>query len=175
MKKLVLLFVLSFILVSPTSVMAGHDHSDSKSSGACPMSSGKASTCAKCGGEDETYSCPIASAVAKKAHMMLCNKEDLGLSAEQVETIKAIKLDTKKAAVKMDADMQIFMMDINARLSDENMDAEATKKMMDEQMSNMTASSKASVDAYAKLKAVLTPEQNAKCKEMCKQMCAKKK
>ena len=102
---------------------------------------------------------------------MLCNKEDLGLTAAQIETIKSIKMDTKKAAIKMDADMQIFMMDINAKLNDDNMDPEATKKMIDEQMVSMTASAKASVDAYAKLKSVLTPEQAAKCKEMC----AKKK
>src|SRR3989338_5299836 len=73
---------------------ASADHGQGCGSAGCPM--------ANKGGEEQ-YQCPITAKFFKKAHFMLDNKEELGLSEDQVKSIKALKLEVKKAYIQQSA------------------------------------------------------------------------
>lgn len=134
----------------------------------CPMGKGDCQgqkQCAVAGGHgEEEYPCPIINKIMKKAHFLLENWEEIGLSPEQVDTIKALKLQAKKSMIRGGADMEIMMLDMKSKLSEDVLDVEGLNAMIDEGMAQMTQSAKAGVDTYAKLKAVLTPEQVEKAK-----------
>ncbi len=137
----------------------------------CPMGKGDCQgqkQCAVSGGhgQDESSPCPIIDKIMKKAHFLLENWEEIGLSQEQVNTIKDLKLQDKKSMIRGGADMEIMMLDMKSKLSEEVLDVEGMNAMIDEGMAQMTQSAKASVDVYAKLKAVLTPEQVEKAKAL---------
>lgn len=133
----------------------------------CPAG-GDHKACGQSGCEDQSYPCPIVDKAMKKACFYLENQDELGLSEEQVKSVKDIKMWFKKQMIRGQADMQIMMLDMNAKLSEETVDVEGTGVMIDEWMAGMAKEAKASLEAYAKLKAVLTPDQHAKAKEIWK-------
>ena len=123
--------------------------------------------CAMRGDQDEdAYPCPIVDKIMKKAHFFLENKDEIGLSEEQVDTIRGLKLQVKKSLIRSEADMQIMMLDMKAKLGDDTLDVEGIDTMIDQGMGQMAQTAKANVDVYAKLKAVLTPEQVEKAKAL---------
>src|SRR3989338_2877836 len=137
----------------------------------CPMGGGSCQGHKQCAvgggrGEEESYPCPIIDKIMKKAHFLLDNKDEIGLSDEQVDTVKGLKLQAKKSMIRGEADMQIMMLDMKSKLREDIFDAEGINAMIDDGMAQMTQSAKASVDVYAKLKAVLTPEQVEKAKAL---------
>lgn len=161
-----LLLIAGLLIASPL-VYAEHGGSG------CPMS-GK-SDCGtkkceksemKCSGKGSASECPIISKFMKKAHFFLENKSEIGLSDAQVKTIKGLKSQVEKSAIRMSADMQIHMMDLDEKLSEEKVDVEGISAMVEQGMSGMGAAVRANIQAYADLKAVLTPEQMAKAKEI---------
>lgn len=169
MKKLFLVSMLAIGIAFSGSAFAGSECSG----GQCPMKSGACDKggpdCKKGGSDcDKGGGCPILGKIMKKAHFFLENKSEIGLSEEQVSKIKAIKLATKKSEVKMGADMQLFMMDLDAKLGEEKVDVAGISSMIDEGMAAMATSSKTSIQWYADLKAVLTADQMAKAKEIWK-------
>lgn len=139
----------------------------------CPMGKGDCQGQKQCAvgggqGQEESYPCPIIDKIMKKAHFLLDNKDEIGFSEEQADTIKDLKLQAKKSMIRGGADMEILMLDMKSKLSDDVLDVEGINAMIDEGMARMNQSAKASVDIYAKLKSVLTPEQAEKAKEIWK-------
>ncbi len=122
--------------------------------------------CGKEGCDDEKYQCPIITKIMKKSHFLLSNKEELALTDEQVGTIKAVKNDAKKASIRQEADMEIGMIDMMGKLSDDTLDVEGLNTMIDKGMAGMAEQAKTTVQLYAKLKDVLTDEQIAKAKTL---------
>ena len=110
--------------------------------------------------------CPIAGKLMKQAHLYLENKKELGLTDDQVKTIKDIKLQSEKDSARQGADMKIFMLDLKSKLHEDKVDVEGTDAIIDKNFSAFATAAKSNVDAYAKLKAVLTPEQNTKLKDI---------
>ena len=100
-----------------------------------------------------------------KAHWMLENKTTLGLTDEQVNTIKALKMEMKKKQIRESAEMQIAMMDMKTKLKENPVDVEGLNKMIDQGMAAMTQSAKENVQAYSKLKAMISDDQWKKLKE----------
>ncbi len=98
--------------------------------------------------------------------MFLNYETELGLSEEQVNTIKSLNRDMKKKQIREKADMQVAMIDMEVKLKEETVDVEGISAMIDQGMGAMAQSAKQTVEAYAKLKAVLTPEQWVKLKEL---------
>ena len=129
----------------------------------CPMGS-------ECGGGygkgDQEYKCPIVAKLMKKAEFYLDNQQEIGLSEEQATQIKAIKLDVQKAYARQGAEMQIFELDLQAKMSEPKVDVEGLNAMIDSAMQGMSKGAKESVANYAKLKAVLTEDQAKKAKEV---------
>ncbi len=163
MKKHLLVLLLAAGLIVPGTVLAEHSQ--------CPMkgdSCGKADSCDKGASDCDKSGCPIIGKIMKKAHFFLANKEALGLSEQQVERIKAIKLQTQKSVIKQQADMSLFMLDLDAKLDQPKVDVEGIGAMMEQGMAAMGQSGRASVQAYADLKSILTDDQMAKAKEIWK-------
>jgi hypothetical protein len=151
MKKLLSIVVLALGVISASTGWAecsiGHDRG-------CPKAAGSG--------------CPIMNKLMKKAHFLLSNQAEIGLSEAQVAEIKNIKLWAKKSMINKEAQMQVFMIDMETKLSEETLDMEGINAMIDKGTADMAQGAKETVDAYAKLKAVLTPEQMAKAKAIWK-------
>ena len=144
-----------------------------------PLKGAECSHCSKCGhsGHGSSYGkgdrdsesgCPIIGAFMKKAHFFLENAEEIGLSEEQVATIKDLKKQVKKLEIQQLAGMQISMMDMEEKLHANPVDIEGLNAMIDKGMVEMAAGAKETVAAYAKLKGVLTPDQMSKAKAIWK-------
>lgn len=162
MKKLFAFFVIACFLLSLLGVSsADADHGEQGSSrcSSCPFKS------RAYGYDDEKYACPITGKLMGKAHFYLENQKELGLTEEQVNSIKALKLETKKIYLRQMADHQIFELDMNHKLSETKVDVAGIQAMIDQHTASMTSSAKETVAAYAKLKSVLSGEQIAKAKE----------
>lgn len=108
----------------------------------------------------------IGNMVCKKAMMMCKNKDELGLSDEQVERIKSLKIATKKNLIKTQAEIDIVKIDIRAEMWKDTVDAEAIKKLIDKEYELKKEKAKSSIDAYVNLKEILTEEQRKKLKTL---------
>lgn len=160
-------FLLSlFLMLSVLSLPVYADHggsekSDCCASGHCPMKKDE-----KDG--SKSYGCPLMDKFMKKAHFLLENQEALGLSEEQVSTIKQMKMDRKKAFIRQKAEFEIFQMDLEQKLSQPKVDVEGINAMIDQSMAAMNTNAKEAVSAYAKLKGVVSDSQWSKAKELKK-------
>lgn len=112
------------------------------------------------------HGCPIAGKVAKKSHMILENSQALGLTDEQVKTVKDLATKTEKDNIQSEAAMKTFQLDLKSKLQEDKVDVEGTNALIDKNTAAMAQAMKANVEAYAKLKAVLTPEQHQKLKAL---------
>jgi hypothetical protein len=101
-----------------------------------------------------------------KAHFILGNQEELGLSEDQVKTIKSLKLETKKSLLRQNVEIEVLALDIKAKLWEHPIDREGINKLIDQKYELKKAKAKSLIDAFAKLKATLTEEQMKKGKEI---------
>ena len=155
MKKIFLLLsvlVLPLTLALPAYANCSGDH--------CPMKKGGH------GHGGEKYECPIVAKFMKKAHFFLEHQQELGLKDEQVKAIKDLKTEVEKNYIRQSAEMKIFQLDMEAKMSEPKVDVEGINGMIDKGMASMAESAKASVASYAKLKGVLSDEQMSKAKEL---------
>lgn len=166
MKKLVV-GALAFFLILGGVVLTAHAEHEGKCSRdggqkECPlMSKGD------CGGKGESE-CPIVKKLMKKAGFYLENAEAIGLSDDQVNQIKAIKLDAKKEMILGGAQMQVAMLEMESKLKSDTVDVEAFGQMIDKNLAEMGAGAKKMVQFYAALKQILTVDQKKKAKEIWK-------
>ena len=156
----VLLWMVSMVYL-PTAALAEHEGHGGKQ---CPMSE-KDCDHQDCKGGDDTK-CPIVGKLMKKAGFFLENQKEIGLSEDQVTQIKAIKMEAKRGYIRAGADMEIFELDLKEKLSDPVLDTDSVNAMIDQASAGMASGAKASIASYVKLKAVLSPEQMAKAKEI---------
>ena len=66
-----------------------------------------------------------------KAHMILKNQDELGLSDRQAEKIKALKIETKKDLIRKNAEIDIIALDIKVAMYEEQIDTGAIDKLID--------------------------------------------
>jgi Spy/CpxP family protein refolding chaperone len=110
--------------------------------------------------------CPIANKFMMKAHFLLENKGDIGLTDDQVKTIKDLQLQMEKDSIRQGADMKTFMLDLDSKLAEDKVNVEGTSALIDKSSAAAIASAKSNLDAYAKLKGLLTPDQVTKMKAL---------
>ena len=103
--------------------------------------------------------CPITNAFFEDAHEMLEHKASIGLSADQIKTIKGLKLEMKKQVIRGEGDMQVMMLDVKAQLNGDKFDQKAVNDLIDQGSATMNKNAKQAVDLYAKLKSVLSADQ----------------
>lgn len=162
-----LVLLLSTFAVAPA--WAEHEHGgDDKQ---CTLKDGKCphgSDCNSCDKKKEECGCPIIAKIAKKSAFFLKNSAEIGLTDDQVASIKALKLENEKASIMAKAGMEAGKLDFEAKLSEPKLDVDGLNQMIDAGMAQMATGAKESVARYAKLKAVLSEEQMKKAKELWK-------
>ena len=95
----------------------------------------------------------------RKAHFMLENSDELGLSDEQTGKIIQLKIETKKNLIRQEADIAIAAIDIKSKLMEDKIDVDAVKPLIDKKYAYKKAKAHSLVDSFSKLKATLTDEQ----------------
>ncbi len=108
--------------------------------------------------------CPLVEMFMKKAHFFVDHQKALGLSDEQVNKIKTLKMERKKAIIRQTADHQIFMVDVTMKLHETPLDVEGLNAMIDQATASMATAAKETVAALVELKGVLSEEQMATAK-----------
>lgn len=156
----------------------GYAKSDcGKGSGACAKMSGccskdRSGKCGKYGkGGCKSHAaspCPISSKFCKKVCWIMEHQEELGLTEDQIARIKSLDLQVEKNTIRGMAEMKVFALEIENAMNQPEVDVQAVESMIDTAMAGMALSTKATVKAYADLKAVATPEQKAKARELKK-------
>jgi len=92
---------------------------------------------------DQGHGHGLENKVFHKFHLAISNEVELGLSEEQYEKIKTLKINTKKDLIIKRAEIDVLKIDIKAKLWED------TKK----------EKAKALVDTYAQFNNILTEEQ----------------
>jgi hypothetical protein len=162
-KSISILAVLMGVLLAATVAFAECQHGKT-----CPMGGKECSMKQGCDKSGEQYQCPVAGKFMKKAAFFLDNSTEIGLSDDQVGKIKVLKDDVQKIYVRQGADMQVFMIDLQAKMSEPKVDVDGINKMIDSSAAAMTQGTKSVVEKYAQLKAVLSDEQMNKAKAVWK-------
>ncbi|MFC1624182.1 Spy/CpxP family protein refolding chaperone [Candidatus Omnitrophota bacterium] len=101
-----------------------------------------------------------------KAHFILKNEEELGLSDEQVKEIKDLKIKTKKDLIKSKAEIELAALDVKTKLWEDVIDTEAISGLIDKKYELKKAKVKSLVEAYAALKNILTEDQKKTLKSL---------
>ena len=122
------------------------------------------------GGSQCESQCPIANKFMMKSHFLLENKSEIGLTDDQVKTIKELKLEAEKDSIMQAAGMKTFMLDLQSKLSEDKVDVEGTSALIDKGFASASAGAKSNLAAYAKLKGLLTPDQMVKMKALHEKM-----
>jgi hypothetical protein len=104
-----------------------------------------------------------------KAHLFLMLQEELGLSDDQAQSIKDLKLEMKKNYVRQKAEIKVLKLDIHSKLKADKVDAGEVQKLIDQKYAAKAAMAKSFVDAYLKLKGTLNDKQLETLKTLKKQ------
>lgn len=104
-----------------------------------------------------------------KLDLAIANDVKLGLSDEQFEKIKMLKLNTKKNMIKKRAEIDVLKIDIKAKLWEDTIDKKSINKLIDRKCEVKKEKAKALVDAYAQFKNILTKEQKKTFKAIIRQ------
>ena len=103
-----------------------------------------------------------------KAHMILKNRDELGLSDKQVKKIKDLKIETKKDLIRKNAEIDIVALDIKAAMHGDQIDTALVNKLIDKKYDLKKEKTKSLVGACAAVKGTLTREQKDKLKGLWK-------
>ncbi len=141
MKSKWLPLILMFLLVLPVAGFANHEH-------------GK-------GGGDS-----LEDMYFGKVYFLFQNKAELGLTEDQLNQIKDIKFDVKRMMIDTEAKKDLAMLDINQELHKDQPDVNKIDSFIDQKHTAKAAFTKNLVRSILNTKAILTPEQQAKAKEL---------
>ena len=97
-----------------------------------------------------------------KIHVVLKNQEDLGITDEQIEKIKTLKLNLKKNLIKQKAEIDLVKVDIKSELWEDPIDKERVYKLIDQKYKQKKEKAIAVIDAYDMFKKILTEDQKKK-------------
>jgi hypothetical protein len=103
------------------------------------------------------------------------NKSEVGLTDDQVTTIKGLKLQMEKDSIRQSADMKNFELDLKSKLSEDKVDVDGTNALIDQNFTSASAAAKSNLATYAKLKSLLSPDQITKMKALYEQKEKKEK
>jgi len=107
--------------------------------------------------------------VFHKFHLAMANEVELGLSEEQYEKIKTLKINIKKDLIIKRAEVDVLKLDIKAKLWEDTIDKKDINKLIDKKYELKKEKAKALVDAYAQFKNILTEEQKKMLKTIVRQ------
>jgi len=106
---------------------------------------------------------------SRGAHHFLWKKlMGLGLSDQQIDALKAIRIRVTKDTIKKSADLQLARVDLREILQKDPVDMKAVETSLKKVESARTDLKLTHIKAWQEMKAVLTPEQRKKLKEEIK-------
>lgn len=141
MKKLVILAVVSLLVLAPSLTFANHGHQEG---GGYSL-------------EDKYFG---------TVDFLFKNKTELGLTEDQMEQIKTIKFDVKRAMIEAEAKKDLAMLDIYQELHKDQPDVAKIDSLIDQKHAVKATLTKNMVRSLLNTKAILTTEQQAKAKEL---------
>jgi len=121
--------------------------------------------CSKCGSSEKWG---MNDKFFGKAHFLLENKDEIGLSEAQVKDIKDLKMNVKKMLIRQEAEIDIIALDIKSGLMGHPVDVNALNTLIDKKYELKKDKTKQLVQAYAQLKNGLSKPQYEKMKEIWK-------
>ncbi|MFA5038331.1 MAG: hypothetical protein WC732_01475 [Candidatus Omnitrophota bacterium] len=154
MKKINLLLFLFAFAFAAFSTQAWADDRMTQS---CPAMMGQMDK--KMDAEDKFY---------YKAHYLLANAGEIGLSDEQIKSIKQIKLRVKKSAVLKEAEIKTLGLDLLDALDKDTVDMKAIAEIIEKKYDLKKQRTKELIKGYVDLKGALTKDQVQKVKESLK-------
>ncbi len=101
-----------------------------------------------------------------KVSFINMNKDELGISDEQVKKIKDMKLDLKKTLIKKQAEIDLLALEIKSGLWEDTVDTAALSVLIAQKYELKKDKTIAVVEAYANLKKTLTKEQMDSMKKL---------
>ena len=107
----------------------------------------------------------------KTAWLAMKNAEELGLTEEQVDKIKALKFQVKKDVITKTAEIEILGVDIKEQMWEDKLDVQAINKIVDKKYELKKEKTKYIISAIANLRNIIG-EDNVK---MMKKMYFKSK
>lgn len=140
MKKTILCLVLSFFIWAP-SVLANHQSEEFPS---------------------------LHEKYFFKVHFLLKNEKELALTAEQVQALTERKFDMMRQKIQAESQKKLFMLDIYRKLHSDAPNVDEINALIDSKMEVKKTLTKSFVQAIVDAKALLTPEQRQKAKELFK-------
>lgn len=105
---------------------------------------------------------------SQRAHFILANAEEIGLSDEQKNTLTELMSNTKKSAIRAKADIEIIALDIHTGLNTKKPDIAALEGLIDQKYEKKKEQAKTLVRALAQTKTLLTADQWEKLKKIKK-------
>ena len=100
---------------------------------------------------------------------LLKNKQELGLTDEQITKLRAVALDADRARIRAEADVKVSKRELRAMMWDEKAQLPAIEAKVKEKESFEATVQIISIRAGRELIGVLTPEQQAKQKALWEQ------
>lgn len=104
-----------------------------------------------------------------KAHFFLEEGDTLGLTEEQENAMRQLKIDTKKQVIHQSAEIDVLEVDIMAKLHESKIDVAAVQKLIDQKYEIKKALAKTVVEAFAKLKSTVSEKQWQDMKKLKKE------
>jgi hypothetical protein len=101
-----------------------------------------------------------------KLHVAMVKRDKLGLSSDQVDKIKALKMATKKDLIKRKAEIDLVNIDLKSKLWEDTVDKENTKKLVDKKYELKKEKAKALIEVFAEFKNILSDEQRKELKKI---------
>jgi len=102
----------------------------------------------------------------RKAHFILAQKDELGLSADQEARVRTLMTGAKKDLLRQDAEIGVLAVDIDAALAADEIDVDGVTKLLNQKYELKKTKVQSLVASYAELKKTLDPEQKTKLKTL---------
>jgi len=106
--------------------------------------------------------------VMGKAYFMVSYAKELGISEDQVKSIREMKAGAKKDMIMREAQIESIGVDIQSALGEDMTDMMKINPLLDRKYELKKENTRALITLYGSLKGLLTPEQKEKMMEMMK-------
>jgi Spy/CpxP family protein refolding chaperone len=118
---------------------------------------------------DKGHGHNLEKKVFNRFRLAITNEAELGLSEEQYEKIKTLKINAKKDLIIKRAEIDVLKLDIKTKLGEDPIDKKDINKLIDKKYELKKEKAKALVDAYDRFKNILTEEQKKALKTVVRQ------
>ena len=122
-------------------------------------------------GHKKGHKAGLSQKVMYKAHFILKNATELGLSDQQVKTVKQIKISAKKTKIQKQAQIDLLKVDLHVELHNDTVNLDKVNSLIDSKYEVKKGLAKDMAASIAQLKGTLTAEQLGKMKDLWKSKC----